>query len=71
MGMGSMLKEVQDLAEKFKAEDDENYISPYTIVKNPSDGSSLEFSMGNSNSGLVGLILTNNQNGQMQKKICG
>ena len=33
MGMGSMLKEVQDLAEKFKAEDDENYISPYAHLE--------------------------------------
>ena len=33
MGMGSMLKEVQDLAEKFKSEDDENYISPYAHLE--------------------------------------
>jgi coatomer protein complex subunit gamma len=33
MGMGSMLKEVQELAEKFKAEDDENYISPYAQLE--------------------------------------
>eukprot|EP00977_Amphora_coffeiformis_P029594 scaffold41745_cov176-Amphora_coffeaeformis.AAC.8 len=33
MGVSSMLKEVQDLAEKFKAEDDEHYISPYAHLE--------------------------------------
>ena len=33
MGMGSMLKEVQDLAEKFKVEEDEQYISPYAQLE--------------------------------------
>ena len=29
MGMGSMMREVQELAEKFKVEEDEQYVSPY------------------------------------------
>jgi hypothetical protein len=29
MGMSYMLKEVQEIAEKFKTEEDEQYISPY------------------------------------------
>ena len=33
MGMSSMLKEVQDLAEKFKVEEDEPYISPYAQLE--------------------------------------
>mmetsp|Transcript_14581 Transcript_14581/g.35445 ORF Transcript_14581/g.35445 Transcript_14581/m.35445 type:complete len:947 (-) Transcript_14581:1150-3990(-) len=33
MGMGSMLREVQELAEKFKVEEDEQYISPYAHLE--------------------------------------
>ena len=33
MGVTSMLKEVQDLAEKFKVEEDEPYISPYAQLE--------------------------------------
>lgn len=33
MGVSSMLKEVQDLAEKFKVEEDEPYISPYAQLE--------------------------------------
>jgi hypothetical protein len=33
MGMGSMLREVQDLAEKFKVEEDELYVSPYAHLE--------------------------------------
>lgn len=33
MGVSSMLKEVQDLAEKFKVEEDEQYISPYAHLE--------------------------------------
>jgi hypothetical protein len=33
MGMGSMLREVQELAEKFKVEEDEHYISPYAQLE--------------------------------------
>lgn len=33
MGMSSMLKEVQELAEKFKVEEDEQYISPYAHLE--------------------------------------
>lgn len=33
MGMSSMLKEVQELAEKFKVEEDEQYISPYAQLE--------------------------------------
>lgn len=33
MGVGSMIREVQELAEKFKAEDDDHYISPYAQLE--------------------------------------
>ena len=33
MGVGSMIREVQELAEKFKAEDDEHYVSPYAQLE--------------------------------------
>ena len=33
MGMGAMMREVQDLAEKFKVEEDEQYISPYAHLE--------------------------------------
>ncbi|KAG7373966.1 adaptin N terminal region-domain containing protein [Nitzschia inconspicua] len=33
MGMGSMIREVQELAEKFKVEEDENYVSPYAQLE--------------------------------------
>lgn len=33
MGMSSMLKEVQELAEKFKVEEDEQYVSPYAHLE--------------------------------------
>ena len=33
MGMSAMLKEVQDLADKFKVEEDEQYISPYSHLE--------------------------------------
>lgn len=33
MGMSAMLKEVQDLADKFKVEEDEQYISPYAQLE--------------------------------------
>jgi hypothetical protein len=33
MGMGSMIREVQELAEKFKVEEDEQYISPYAQLE--------------------------------------
>lgn len=33
VGVSSMLKEVQELAEKFKVEEDENYISPYSHLE--------------------------------------
>jgi coatomer protein complex subunit gamma len=33
MGMSAMLKEVQDLADKFKVEEDENYVSPYAQLE--------------------------------------
>jgi hypothetical protein len=33
MGMGSMMREVQELAEKFKVEEDEQYISPYAQLE--------------------------------------
>eukprot|EP00980_Cylindrotheca_fusiformis_P012278 scaffold3001_cov122-Cylindrotheca_fusiformis.AAC.3 len=33
MGMGSMMREVQELAEKFKVEEDEHYISPYAHLE--------------------------------------
>jgi hypothetical protein len=33
MGMSSMLREVQDMAEKFKVEEDEQYISPYAHLE--------------------------------------
>ncbi|CAB9497817.1 Coatomer subunit gamma [Seminavis robusta] len=33
MGMSSVLKEVQELAEKFKVEEDEQYISPYAHLE--------------------------------------
>jgi hypothetical protein len=33
MGMSSMLREVQDLAEKFKVEEEEQYISPYAHLE--------------------------------------
>lgn len=32
-GVSSMLKEVQELAEKFKVEEDEQYISPYAHLE--------------------------------------
>jgi hypothetical protein len=33
MGVGSMIREVQELAEKFKVEEDEHYISPYAQLE--------------------------------------
>jgi hypothetical protein len=33
MGMGSMIREVQELAEKFKVEEDEHYVSPYAQLE--------------------------------------
>lgn len=33
MGMGAMMREVQELAEKFKVEEDEQYISPYAQLE--------------------------------------
>ena len=33
LGMGSMMREVQELAEKFKVEEDEQYISPYAHLE--------------------------------------
>jgi coatomer protein complex subunit gamma len=33
MGMSYMLKEVQEIAEKFKTEEDEQYISPYAHLE--------------------------------------
>lgn len=33
MGMASMMREVQELAEKFKVEEDEHYISPYAQLE--------------------------------------
>ena len=33
MGVGSMIREVQELAEKFKVEEDEQYISPYAHLE--------------------------------------
>ena len=33
MGMSAMIKEVQDLADKFKVEEDEQYISPYAHLE--------------------------------------
>jgi hypothetical protein len=33
MGMASMMREVQELAEKFKVEEDEQYISPYAHLE--------------------------------------
>jgi coatomer protein complex subunit gamma len=33
MGMGSMMREVQELAEKFKVEEDEQYVSPYAHLE--------------------------------------
>ena len=36
LGMGSMLREVQDLAEKFKVEEDDMYISPYAHLEKAS-----------------------------------
>ena len=33
MGMGSMMREVQELAEKFKVEEEEAYISPYAQLQ--------------------------------------
>jgi hypothetical protein len=33
MGMASMMREVQELAEKFKVEEDEQYISPYSHLE--------------------------------------
>ncbi len=33
MGVGSMIREVQELAEKFKSEDDEHYVSPYAQLE--------------------------------------
>lgn len=33
MGMSAMLKEVQDLADKFKVEEDEQYVSPYAHLE--------------------------------------
>jgi hypothetical protein len=33
MGMSSMIREVQELAEKFKVEEDEQYISPYAQLE--------------------------------------
>lgn len=33
LGMGSMLREVQELAEKFKVEEDEHYVSPYAHLE--------------------------------------
>lgn len=33
MGMSTMMREVQELAEKFKVEEDEQYISPYAHLE--------------------------------------
>jgi hypothetical protein len=33
MGMGSMIREVQELAEKFKVEEDDQYVSPYAHLE--------------------------------------
>lgn len=33
MGMASMMREVQELAEKFKVEEDEQYVSPYAHLE--------------------------------------
>jgi hypothetical protein len=33
LGMGSMIREVQVLAEKFKVEEDEHYVSPYAHLE--------------------------------------
>lgn len=33
MGVSSMIREVQELAEKFKVEEDEQYISPYAHLE--------------------------------------
>lgn len=33
MGMASMMREVQELADKFKVEEDEQYISPYAHLE--------------------------------------
>ena len=33
MGVTSMIREVQELAEKFKVEEDEQYISPYAHLE--------------------------------------
>jgi sensor histidine kinase regulating citrate/malate metabolism len=33
MGVGSMIREVQELAEKFKGEDDDHYVSPYAQLE--------------------------------------
>jgi hypothetical protein len=33
MGVGSMIREVQELAEKFKVEEDDQYISPYAQLE--------------------------------------
>jgi hypothetical protein len=33
MGMGAMMREVQELAEKFKVEEDEHYTSPYAHLE--------------------------------------
>ena len=33
MGMSNMMREVQELAEKFKVEEDDQYISPYAHLE--------------------------------------
>jgi hypothetical protein len=33
LGVGSMIREVQVLAEKFKVEEDEHYVSPYAHLE--------------------------------------
>ena len=33
MGMSTMMREVQELAEKFKVEEDEQYVSPYAHLE--------------------------------------
>jgi hypothetical protein len=33
MGMGAMMREVQELAEKFKTEEEEQYTSPYAHLE--------------------------------------
>ena len=33
LGMGSMMREVTELAEKFKLDEDEQYISPYAHLE--------------------------------------